>query len=103
MNYDSAFGARARKRDGWSAALYVASGFLLGAAAVLLAVREAQEEPRSSAELEKEPSLVSRILRRIPVRIKIATGVGAARGAIRETGRMAKSRIKERRPLRRHG
>lgn len=79
---------------------WASGGFVLGAGAMLLALLELPREPESGAAPEK-PSMASRILSRIPLRVKLATVAGAVKGgggeALREAGKkIARSRASSR-------
>lgn len=73
-------------------------GFLLGAGSIVLALLElSRRQARVDLSLDgEEPSLASRILSRIPLRVKVATVAGAVKGgggaAIRHARRKLSSR-----------
>lgn len=87
-------------RPGRSAIGYAAGGFLLGAGAVVLALLEL---PRYKRETD-EPSTVSKILSRIPLRVKLATVAGAVKGgggaALRAASHKLSRPVRESRPRR---
>lgn len=78
-----------------------AAGFLLGAAAVLWALREAA---RAEEAGEEKPSWASRLLAKIPLRVKLAAVAGAVKGgggsALHVAGEKLAARSASHRPVR---
>lgn len=73
----------------------VAGGLLEGCALGMLAILKGPELlGRGKAQDEKGPSLASRVIAKIPVRVKLATAGGAVKGGGKEAGRELKAKAK---------
>jgi hypothetical protein len=68
--------------------LYVLAGTVLGAGVAALIVAGQDSE-------DGEPGFISKVLEKIPTRVKVAGGFGAVRGAGSEAGREIKEKFEE--------
>ena len=81
--------------DNRMVASYVGGGLLLGAAAAILAMLEISKRLNADEDEENEgPSMASKIVSKIPTKVKVATVVGALKGGGGEAAREVSQKVK---------
>ena len=85
-------GMGVRAVSGW---WYILGGTLIGTALGLLIAPYALTELRAEEDETQEPGMASKLIKKIPTKVKVAGAVGAVKGAGGEAYREVKEKVAE--------